>query len=63
MKPADTAVLGCGIIGSSWIAAFAAAGHAVQAWDPDPDALRAVKSKYGAAVAIFDTPVTPSDRS
>lgn len=28
------AVLGCGVIGSSWMTAFQAAGHAVRVWDP-----------------------------
>jgi 3-hydroxyacyl-CoA dehydrogenase len=30
----DVAVLGCGLIGASWAALFAAAGYEVRAWDP-----------------------------
>ncbi len=29
------AILGCGLIGTSWAAMFLAAGHDVRAWDPD----------------------------
>lgn len=33
--PTTTAVLGCGVIGSSWVTAFHAAHHPVRVWDPD----------------------------
>ena len=34
MRGNITAVLGCGVIGSSWVDAFSAAGHSVRIWDP-----------------------------
>jgi len=54
MEQATTAVLGCGVIGSSWVKAFHAAGHHVRAWDPDPAAAtRAARDLDG--VIICDT--------
>ncbi len=38
MGQTTTAVLGCGVIGASWVTAFHAAGHNVRVWDPDPAA-------------------------
>lgn len=32
-----TAVLGCGVIGTSWAEAFLLAGHRVRVWDPAPN--------------------------
>ena len=51
-----TAVLGCGVIGSSWVAAFVDARHRVQAWDPEPHARTVLKRDFGALVEVFDTP-------
>jgi L-gulonate 3-dehydrogenase len=52
------AVVGSGVIGRSWIQVFARAGHAVQVWDPSPDAVsRAIswqqteEARTGAACA------------
>ena len=50
------AVLGCGVIGSSWIEAFLGAGLQVRAWDPSPRALAAVTTRHGDRVAITATP-------
>lgn len=52
---ATTAVLGCGIIGSSWIETFSTHGHVVRAWDPVPGALAAVSRDYGALVQQCDS--------
>jgi 3-hydroxyacyl-CoA dehydrogenase len=55
MGQATTAVLGCGVIGSSWVTAFHTAGHKVRVWDPDPAAAaRAVRGLD--AVTLCDTP-------
>lgn len=50
------AVLGCGVIGSSWIEAFLAGGLHVSAWDPSPGALAAVSARHGGPVVIAATP-------
>ena len=39
---APVAVLGCGLIGSSWVALFLHHGINVQAWDPDASARKAL---------------------
>jgi 3-hydroxyacyl-CoA dehydrogenase len=55
MGQATTAVLGCGVIGSSWVTAFHAGGHKVRVWDPDPAA--AARAAQGLdAVTLCDTP-------
>ena len=43
-KPVRTAVIGAGVIGSSWSALFLAAGHEVTVFDPDPDTEATVRS-------------------
>lgn len=54
--PTTTAVLGCGVIGSSWATAFHAAGHNVRVWDPNmADAAPEVISDL-VAVTVCDTP-------
>lgn len=50
------AVLGCGVIGSSWIAAFRAGGLTVSVWDPSPAALTALRSRHGDGIAVASTP-------
>ncbi len=50
------AVLGCGVIGSSWIAAFLAGGLKVSVWDPSPHALAAVRARHGDAIDVASTP-------
>lgn len=55
MGQATTAVLGCGVIGSSWVTAFHAARHNVRVWDPDLAA--AARAANGLdAVTLCDTP-------
>lgn len=34
------AVIGCGVIGRSWLRVFTRAGHQVRAWDPSPHAVQ-----------------------
>ena len=51
-----TSVLGCGLIGSSWIETFLAAGHLVRAWDPDPHILADLRLRFGTRINITDTP-------
>ena len=36
MKSLTIAVLGCGVIGQSWVKAFLLAGHRVRCWDIEP---------------------------
>ncbi|ARS51745.1 3-hydroxyacyl-CoA dehydrogenase NAD-binding domain-containing protein [Kushneria konosiri] len=43
------AVIGCGVIGSGWAARALAAGMRVQAWDPDPDAVRRFQKNIDTA--------------
>lgn len=56
MPPIATAVLGCGVIGASWVTAFRAAGQAVRLWDPNPAAAHAVAARHGDAVTVLDCP-------
>lgn len=42
-KPATIAILGCGVIGKSWLTAFVSKGHRVRVWDPDPKLEQAIK--------------------
>ncbi len=35
------AIVGCGVIGRSWIRVFTRAGHDVRGWDPAPSAVDA----------------------
>jgi carnitine 3-dehydrogenase len=51
-----TAVLGCGVIGSSWVTAFQAARHNVRVWDPDLAAAGAKAAAGLDAVTPCDTP-------
>jgi 3-hydroxyacyl-CoA dehydrogenase len=39
------AVVGCGLVGASWAALFAASGRDVHAWDHDPERRRAVAGR------------------
>jgi 3-hydroxyacyl-CoA dehydrogenase len=39
------AVVGCGLVGASWAALFAATGRTVFAWDPDPERRRALAGR------------------
>jgi 3-hydroxyacyl-CoA dehydrogenase len=43
------AVIGSGLIGASWSALFLGHGLRVQAWDPDPDALKALGPRVATA--------------
>lgn len=45
----SVAVVGCGLIGASWAALFAAAGHEVAAWDPNRLARESFEGKVGHA--------------
>jgi carnitine 3-dehydrogenase len=51
-----TAVLGCGVIGSSWVTAFHAAGHDVRVWDPNLTSLGSSGMMDLEAVTVCDTP-------
>lgn len=42
------AVLGCGVIGLSWVKAFLEYGHAVRVWDPRPDIAKHLQDQCGA---------------
>ena len=53
--PAVAAVLGCGVIGSSWIQVFADS-RPVRAWDPDPAVRARLRAVASDSVAVFDTP-------
>src|SRR5688572_21944053 len=50
------AVLGCGVIGSSWIEAFLSKGHIVRAWDPNLETCASIADRYQDTVQIFNTP-------
>lgn len=54
--PTVTAVLGCGVIGSSWATAFHAAGHDVRVWDPHPGAAGARQVEALPGATLCDTP-------
>ena len=56
VRPATTAVLGCGVIGSSWVTAFHAAGHNVRVWDPDLSEAGLEVAKHLVAVTVCETP-------
>lgn len=49
-------MLGCGVIGSSWVTAFQAAGHPVRVWDPDLESAGAKAVQNLDAVILCDTP-------
>jgi 3-hydroxyacyl-CoA dehydrogenase len=49
-------VLGCGVIGASWVTAFRAAGQAVRLWDPNQAAAHAVAARHGGAVTVLNCP-------
>lgn len=53
---AEICILGCGVIGSSWIEAFLAGGHAVRVWDPAAKSLAAAQARYGTSISFFDDP-------
>lgn len=50
------AVLGCGVIGASWVTAFRAAGQAVRLWDPNVEAAHAVAARHSDGVTVVDRP-------
>jgi len=56
VRQANTAVLGCGVIGSSWVTAFHAAGHNVRVWDPDLSGAGAKAAANLDGVTLYDTP-------
>jgi carnitine 3-dehydrogenase len=56
-----TAVLGCGVIGASWVTAFHAAGQAVRLWDPNVAAAHAVAARHGDGVTVLDSPEAAVD--
>lgn len=56
VRMVSTAVLGCGVIGSSWIQAFLAGGCSVTVWDPSPISITAVLQKYQGRVSVAETP-------
>lgn len=56
MAEIATAVLGCGVIGASWVTAFRAAGQAVRLWDPNTAAAHAVATRHGNRVTVLDSP-------
>ncbi|ART63958.1 3-hydroxyacyl-CoA dehydrogenase NAD-binding domain-containing protein [Kushneria marisflavi] len=43
------AVIGCGVIGSGWVARALAAGMQVQAWDPNPEAITGLQNNIDTA--------------
>lgn len=59
MMGQTTAVLGCGIIGTSWAEAFLSAGHRVQVWDPAPDLekrLKPLTDRFEGRLSIVSRP-------
>jgi len=50
------AVLGCGVIGASWVTAFRDAGLAVRLWDPNTAVAHAVAASHGDGVTVCDSP-------
>jgi carnitine 3-dehydrogenase len=52
----ETAVLGCGVIGASWVTTFRAAGQPVRLWDPDSAAAHAVAARHGDGLTVLDSP-------
>ncbi len=50
------AVLGCGVIGSSWVDAFTVKGHSVRVWDPNPDAVGLVQQARRGNIQYFLSP-------
>ena len=61
MEEVRTAVLGCGVIGASWVTAFRCAGLAVQVWDPNPAVSRAVVARHDDGVRFCDSPESAVD--
>jgi carnitine 3-dehydrogenase len=55
------AVLGCGVIGGSWVTAFCAAEKAVQVWDPNPATAEAIAQRHGDRVAVAGSPEAAVD--
>ncbi len=56
MAQTRTAVLGCGVIGSSWLMAFHAAGHDVRVWDPSLAGSAAGDARDLDRVTLCETP-------
>ena len=52
---ASVAVLGCGLIGSSWVALFLHHGINVQAWDPDASARKALVDRIKVPMSQLDS--------
>ena len=52
---APVAVLGCGLIGSSWVALFLNHGINVQAWDPDASARKALVDRIKVPMSQLDS--------
>jgi len=50
----SVAVVGCGLIGSSWAALFLRAGHDVRAWDPDPQTLGGFQGRVAGPLAQLE---------
>ena len=50
------AVLGCGVIGASWVEAFLTGGLQVSVWDPSPAALAALRARHGDGIDVASTP-------
>ena len=61
MKQISTAVLGCGVIGASWVKAFREAGLTVRLWDPTGAAAQAAATRHADGVTICDTPEAAVD--
>lgn len=49
-------MLGCGVIGSSWVEAFVAADLDVSVWDPSSAPLAMIASRFGGRVQIANSP-------
>ena len=56
MTQISAAVLGCGVIGASWVTAFRDAGLTVRLWDPNPAVAYAVAASHNDGVAVCDSP-------
>jgi len=56
MSPPAVAVLGCGLIGSSWVECFASAGATVRAWDPQTQTRETLAARGLEAIEVCATP-------
>ena len=59
--PSDAAVIGCGVIGSGWIARLRLCGINVHVYDPAPDCERVIHEVYENAVLAWQNLGLPTE--